>query len=244
MSVRRLLLDPILMQAAVEAGAEVRMAAKVTALVTDRGRVTGVRIAHNGSEQAVEARLVVGADGRNSTVARLAGSRKYNLTANERFLYWSFFEGADPGPEPTVIFHRWSGNFVIAIPADSGLYQVLALPELSELPRFRRSLEESYLEYVGRCDPVAHVLADARRAWQALRGAALGGVLPRGDGAGVGPRRRCRPFQGPRSGPGHSGRVPAGRVPGAGDPRRDRQVALRAGRGAGGLGTLARRRRR
>ena len=46
MSVRRLLLDPILMQAAVEAGAEVRMAAKVTALVTDRGRVTGVRIAH------------------------------------------------------------------------------------------------------------------------------------------------------------------------------------------------------
>ena len=43
MSVRRLLLDPILMQAAVEAGAEVRMAAKVTALVRDGGRVTGVR---------------------------------------------------------------------------------------------------------------------------------------------------------------------------------------------------------
>ena len=133
MSVRRLLLDPILMEAAAAAGAEVWIGAKVTKLVRDRGRVTGVRATRNGSMQVLETRLVVGADGRNSTVARLAGSRKYNLTANERFTYWSFFEEADPGAEPTVILHRWSGNFVMAIPADSGLYLVLALPELSEL---------------------------------------------------------------------------------------------------------------
>jgi flavin-dependent dehydrogenase len=79
-------------------------------------------------------------------------------------MYWSFFAGADPGAEPTVILHRWSGNFVAALPADSGLYLVLAAPELSELPRFRRSLEQSYLEYIRRCDPVAHVLSGARRA--------------------------------------------------------------------------------
>src|SRR5271166_889361 len=163
MSIRRLLLDPILAEAAVAAGAEVWMGAKVTALVRDRDRVTGVRVARNGSEQALEARLVVGADGRNSTVARLAESRKYNLTPNERFFYWSFFEGADPGAEPTVVFHRWSGNLVVAIRADSGLYQVLALPELSDLSRFRQNLEESYLEYVRRCDPVARALSDARR---------------------------------------------------------------------------------
>jgi len=163
MSVRRLLLDPILAEAAAEAGAEVWMGAKVTALVRDGGRVTGVRVAHNGSEQSLEARLVVGADGRNSTVARLAGSRKYNLTPNERFFYWSFFADADPGAEPTVIFHRWSGSFVVALPADSGLYQVLAIPELGDLPRFRQSREESYLEYVRRCDPVAQALSGARR---------------------------------------------------------------------------------
>ena len=239
MSVRRLLLDPILLQAAVEAGAEVWMGAKVTALVRDRGRVKGVRVSRNGSEQALQARLVVGADGRNSTVARLAGSRKYNLTPNERAFYWSFFEGADPGAEPTVIFHRWSGTFVLAIPADSGLYQVLAVPELSELPRFRRGLEESYLEYVRRCDPVAHALAGARRVGKFF-GMLRWEGLPRGDGAGLGPGRRRRPFQGPFSRPGHSRRVPAGRVPGADDPRRDRQVAVGAGRGARGVGALAR----
>ena len=52
---------------------------------------------------------------------------------------------------------------MFATPTDSGLYQVVALPELSELPRFRRSLEESYLEYVRRCDPVAQALSGARR---------------------------------------------------------------------------------
>jgi len=139
------------------------MGTEVTALVRDRGRVTGVSVTRNGSEQALKAKLVVGADGRNSTVARLAGSRKYNLTPNERFFYWSFFEDADPGAEPTVIFHRWSGNFVVAIPTDSGLYQVIAIPELSELPRFRQSFEESYLEYVRRCDPAAQALSGARR---------------------------------------------------------------------------------
>jgi 2-polyprenyl-6-methoxyphenol hydroxylase-like FAD-dependent oxidoreductase len=164
LSVRRLLLDPILMAAARDAGAEVWTGAKVTALVKDRGRTMGVRVVRNGTEQALQARLVVGADGRDSTVARLAGSRKYNVTANERFMYWSFFTGADLGAEPTLILHRWSGNFVAALPADSGLYLVLAVPGLSELPRFRRSLEESYLEYVRRCDPVAEALSGARRA--------------------------------------------------------------------------------
>ena len=84
MSVRRMLLDPILLEAAAAAGTEVLMGAKVTALVKDGGRVTGVRFTRNGSEQALKAELVVGADGRNSTVARLVGSRKYNLTPNER----------------------------------------------------------------------------------------------------------------------------------------------------------------
>jgi 2-polyprenyl-6-methoxyphenol hydroxylase-like FAD-dependent oxidoreductase len=163
MSVRRLVLDPILLAAATEAGAEVMMGAKVTGLVREHGRVTGVSVVRDGTEQALEARLVVGADGRNSTVARLAGSRKYHLTPNERFAYWSFFEGADPGPEPAVIFHRWSGNFVVAIPADGGLYQVLALPALSELPRFRQDLEASYLEYIRRCEPVAEAISGARR---------------------------------------------------------------------------------
>jgi 2-polyprenyl-6-methoxyphenol hydroxylase-like FAD-dependent oxidoreductase len=181
------------MREAQAAGAEAWVGAKVTALVRDRGRVNGVRVARDGSEQALQARLVVGADGRNSTVARLAGSRKYNLIPNERAFYRSFFEGADPGDEPTVVFHRWSGNFVFAIPADSGLYQVGVLPELSELPRFRQSLEEGYLEYVRRCapGPPGHRLARPRLALQ-LAAPGPGRSRPCGNRPRRTPRRRPR----------------------------------------------------
>ncbi|MBV9048513.1 MAG: FAD-dependent monooxygenase [Solirubrobacterales bacterium] len=70
MSVRRFLLDPILAEAAAEAGAEVMMETNVVGLVNN-GRVAGVRVRCGGSERELAARVVVGADGRNSTVARL-----------------------------------------------------------------------------------------------------------------------------------------------------------------------------
>lgn len=162
-SVRRFILDPIMAEAAAEAGAEMRFGSKVTGVVKENGRVTGVRVGRNGSEDFLEAPLVVGADGRNSTIARSVGARKYNVTPNERFGYWAFFENADPGPDPGIVFHRWDSNFVIACPADSGLYQVIVLPELHELPRFRDDLEGSLLKYARRCAPVAEILADARR---------------------------------------------------------------------------------
>lgn len=162
-SIRRFVLDPILVQAAEDAGAQVRMATAVTGLVRDGGRVTGVRIRTNGSEGELRARLVVGADGRNSTVADLVGARKYNLVPNERFAYWAFFEGADTGPEPTHVFHRGAERFVIATPCDNGLYQVLVIPDMGELPRFRADLERSYMECARGCEPVASALAGAKR---------------------------------------------------------------------------------
>ncbi len=162
-SIRRFLLDPILAGAAEEAGAELRTATAVNGLIEDAGRVAGVRVVHDGRDAELRARLVVGADGRGSTVARLCGARAYNVTRNERFAYWSFFEGAQPGPEPRIVFHRWSDRLVLSCPADSGLYQAACMPGIAELGRFRRDLEGSFLDYVRGCEPVAAALQGARR---------------------------------------------------------------------------------
>jgi flavin-dependent dehydrogenase len=162
-SVRRFVLDPILAEAALDAGAEVRMGATVTSLLTEGARVTGVRVMQDRAESTLQARLVVGADGRNSTVASGVGARKYNLTPNQRFAYWSFFEGAEPGAEPAFVLHRWGERFVIGVPSDSGLYQVVVMPELHELPRYREDLEGSYIEHARSCRPVAEALSGARR---------------------------------------------------------------------------------
>jgi 2-polyprenyl-6-methoxyphenol hydroxylase-like FAD-dependent oxidoreductase len=163
MSVRRFLLDPILVDAAEQAGADVRMSTKVTGVVREEGRVAGVRVTEDGRESELRARLVVGADGRNSTVAGLVGSRKYNLTPNRRAFYWSFFEDAEFGSEPTFVFHRWSDRAMLACAADSGLYQVLVSPELTEVASFRSNLEKHYMDYARSCEPVAEAIAGARR---------------------------------------------------------------------------------
>jgi flavin-dependent dehydrogenase len=167
-AIRRFVLDPILARAAEEAGAEVRMRTKVTGLVEDSGRVAGVRVSGSGGDGELRARLVVGADGRNSTVGRLCGARKYNVTASRRGLYYGYFEGADLGAEPTFVFHRWSNRLVLGCPADGGLYLALALPDGSELGRFRTDLERSFMEYVTSCEPVADAVRGATRVGKIL----------------------------------------------------------------------------
>lgn len=72
---RRTVLDKLLVDAASEAGAEVREGFTVEDVVIENGRVTGVRGHGKGGQNVTEhARVVVGADGRQ--VNRTATSRE------------------------------------------------------------------------------------------------------------------------------------------------------------------------
>jgi flavin-dependent dehydrogenase len=159
-SIRRHVLDPIVADAAAEAGAELHTGSEVIGLVEEGGRLAGVRL--DGGRE-LRARLVVGADGRDSTVARLTGSRAYNPTPNQRGLYWAYFENARPAGEPTFITHRWGDRFVLGLPTDAGLYQAMVWPELHELDSFKRDLEPSFMDYARGCEPLAGALDGATR---------------------------------------------------------------------------------
>ena len=174
-SVRRHLLDPLLAGAAEEAGAEVMTGLTVSGLLEDRGRVTGVRArgaGENGAGKSGEiqlrARLTVGADGRHSTIAKLCGARPYNVTPNRRLLYWAYFEGADPGPRPTFLSHRWDDRFILGIPSDSGLYQVLLWPEKDEREHFGADPQAAFLAHARTCEPIADALQSARPVGKVL----------------------------------------------------------------------------
>jgi flavin-dependent dehydrogenase len=70
----RRLLDHTLLQAAADAGAEVITGSRVTALSHAGGAISGVVArAHDGTEREHRARVVIGADGLGSVVARRAG---------------------------------------------------------------------------------------------------------------------------------------------------------------------------
>jgi flavin-dependent dehydrogenase len=157
-SVRRFLLDPLLVEAAATAGAEVRMGTKVVDVVRTGDRVTGVRLADG---TAVRALLVVAADGRNSTVADLVGARRYNVIRSQRSGYWGFFE-APNAPDSTVIVHSWDGTIVYGFPADSGLFQVIGVADTAEADTWRGDLEARLVAYASRCEPIADALDGAR----------------------------------------------------------------------------------
>ena len=74
LAIRRTRLDPILLDRARAAGAEVREGARVIDLETDgRGGVTGVRVLDGRASRTIPADLVIGADGLRSVVARRLG---------------------------------------------------------------------------------------------------------------------------------------------------------------------------
>ena len=94
MAPRRNILDPILVDAAIEAGAEVRYGWSVDDLLRNRrGRVIGTRLRARGrAPLEIRASLVVGADGIHSSVARLVNAPIdvccRHATAN-LYQYWS-----------------------------------------------------------------------------------------------------------------------------------------------------------
>ncbi len=129
-SPRRLKLDPALQQAALDLGVDARDRHVVTALLRDGDRVTGVRVRNGSREYELRAPLVVGADGRNSTIAKLVGAETYLESTSPGGIYWSYFEQtpvftSDPrygwgacihveGKEARAVFQTDSGLLLMA----------------------------------------------------------------------------------------------------------------------------------
>src|SRR5262245_5410813 len=75
---RRTVLDKLLVDAAREAGAEVREEFTVDEVLSEDGRVTGIRgHAKGGAPVTERARVVIGADGLHSTLARAVSPEAY-----------------------------------------------------------------------------------------------------------------------------------------------------------------------
>jgi 2-polyprenyl-6-methoxyphenol hydroxylase-like FAD-dependent oxidoreductase len=162
--VRRITLDIHLVEAAREAGVDLRLHTRVTGLLERAGRVRGVRVAgRDGRLTNIEADLVVGADGRLSTIARLTGARRYHVTSSERMSTWAYFRGVKPQPVARVYYHRLGDDFVVAAPADHDLFITSSCPSLETLDDVRADSEGSFQRTIQGCPPVAALLEGAER---------------------------------------------------------------------------------
>ncbi|HEX4865025.1 MAG TPA: NAD(P)/FAD-dependent oxidoreductase [Acidimicrobiales bacterium] len=158
LSVRRITLDKLLLDAAAEAGADVRTETAVTGLTRDDGRVTGVQ---TGPDE-IEASLVVGADGPNSTIARLAGAKEYISTPPGRAFLWGYFEGAVDDAD-RLRLGKIGDTAMLAAPTDGGLYIAAIVPSMSEKDRILADIGGCLADGISQFHELRDVLADARR---------------------------------------------------------------------------------
>ena len=139
---RRIVLDAILVEAAVAAGAELREGFAVTDLLTDGSRVIGIRGRINGREVAPErARLVIGADGLHSLVARAVVAPITDIRPALTCAYYSYWNSV-PLTGAEVAFRP--RRVVLAFPTNDRLSCVAVQSPVSEFAAFRADIEDSF----------------------------------------------------------------------------------------------------
>lgn len=100
---RRIVLDQILIDRAAEAGATVLARTRADSLLVESGSVVGAVVqAIGGERREIRARIVVGADGKQSQVAKWVGAEKYDERPLGRPIYLGYFHGVTPLPEPAI----------------------------------------------------------------------------------------------------------------------------------------------
>lgn len=150
---RRDLLDTMLIDSAREAGVHTLTQFAVTDLLHDAdGAVTGVSgTDRDGRRQKLSAKIVIGADGAHSTVARLAGAISYNVRPAASFSYWNYFHGLDwsEAHHKTGFNRRWFGSW----PTNGDATMVAVILSNDQLKAFQANPEQSFYDVVSEMQP-------------------------------------------------------------------------------------------
>ncbi|MBX7266432.1 NAD(P)/FAD-dependent oxidoreductase [Micromonospora sp. Llam7] len=140
---RRYVLDPILAAGAVRAGAEFRQSCTVNDLIHEDDRVVGVRYTTPAGVQTTErARLVVGADGMRSLVARKAGAPNVIEHARLTCVYYSYWAGV---PANFELYER-PGRWIGVVPTNNDLTLLMTYFPQADFGDVRKAVEPAYLE--------------------------------------------------------------------------------------------------
>jgi menaquinone-9 beta-reductase len=164
-NLRREVLDPLVRTAAAETpGVELilgRTAREFSREGAD-GRVAGVRIEdRQGNSTWLRARLLVGADGRDSNIAELAGVRS-RMSPHRRFSYTGYFVGPPPAGSPNGSIWMTDPQWGAAFPTDDGTTMYAAMPTKDRLPEFRADPTAALKAFVADLPDAPPILASTQ----------------------------------------------------------------------------------
>jgi flavin-dependent dehydrogenase len=165
---RRMVLDQILLDAAARAGVEVREGFNVDDVIIEDGVATGVNGHDKNGVVTVSAKVVVGADGRNSHVARIVGAGLYNEEPAHQYSYYTYWR--DLPVDGFEIFIRPDRGFAAAATND-GLTMVVVGWPYAERQEYKSDVEANYLATLQLVPAFAERVSKATRVEAFVGGA-------------------------------------------------------------------------
>ena len=148
---RRHVLDTILLKAAAEAGAEVREGFSVQELMLEDGRVVGIKGQTRDGRQVTErARIIIGADGMRSLVARTMRAPRYHERPTYTCNYYSYWSGV---PLEFAELYPRAHRMIIALPTNDGLTLITVLWPRQEFERVRANVEGHFWQEIEHHTP-------------------------------------------------------------------------------------------
>jgi 2-polyprenyl-6-methoxyphenol hydroxylase-like FAD-dependent oxidoreductase len=141
-NVRRETLDPMVRElAAATEGVELMLGQTATALMRDGERVSGVVVrGRDGGERELRAKVVVGADGRNSGIAKLAAIPT-KTKQNNRFIYFAYYRDTPLVTGSNTQIWLLDPDVAYAFPTDAGLTLLACMIHKDRLSDFKRDPE-------------------------------------------------------------------------------------------------------
>ncbi|RYP82987.1 NAD(P)/FAD-dependent oxidoreductase [Nocardioides guangzhouensis] len=174
---RRTILDKMLVDAAREAGAEVREGVNVDEVVVGSdGRVQGVRC--DGTAES--ARVVIAADGRNSGLVKAVRPAEYHLKPRLQYGYYTYFSGL-----PTDGLENFirPGRGIGCAPTHDGLTMLVMGWPYTEARAFKADVAGNFYATLELVPELADRVSRARQE-APFRGGAVPGWLRRPYGHG------------------------------------------------------------
>src|SRR5829696_2866712 len=174
---RRIVLDAMLVEAAVEAGAELREGFTVEEVVIDDGRVTGIRGHAKGGDTVTErAKVVVGADGKHSLVAKAIEPESYNEVPPLAPAYYAYWSGLPTDGVDTYI-RAESRRGWAAVPTHDDLTCVVQGTPQADFATTKKDVEGTYLEGFELAPEFAERIRAAKRESGFMGAGDLSGYL-------------------------------------------------------------------
>ena len=159
---RRTVLDKILVDAADEAGADVREGFTVEEVVVSDGRVIGIRgHGKDGKTVTERSRVVVGADGRHSRIAETVRPEQYNEAPPILCGYYTYWSGL-PHEGAFEVHIRPERGWAV-MPTNDDLTLVVGGWPIAEFDANKRDIEGNYLKMFELSPEFAERIRGAKR---------------------------------------------------------------------------------